>query len=136
MIRLGGRGQLSLCGPPDGVPWRADLHVAAALGSGGRVTLWVMPLLEAAFVLDSPIDTQEVREAAFTVERRAEVILAGVHVDIQEGPSGEMQFVQAELLCTPEEAYTWLTYLLSELEGEDGYAELITVRIDGMEFQA
>ena len=136
MIRLGSRGQLRLCGPPDGVPWRADLHVAAALGSGGRVTLWVMPLLEAAFVLDSPIDTQGVCEAAFTVERRAEVMLAGVHLDIQEGPSGEMQFVQADLLGTAEEAYTWLTYLLIELEGEDGYAELITVRIDGMEFQA
>lgn len=95
-----------------------------------------MPLLEASFVLDSPIDTQEVREAALTVEQQKNVLLADMQLEIQEGPSGEMQFVRADLLCTSEEAYTWLTHLLIALEGEDGYAELITVRIDGVEFQA
>ncbi|MCD0160050.1 hypothetical protein IHN63_01890 [Deinococcus sp. 6YEL10] len=95
-----------------------------------------MPLLEAAFVLDSPIHTQEVREAALIVEKQTAVLLADMQLEIQEGPSGELQFVRADLLCTPEEAYRWLTRLLGTLEGEDGYAELVTVRIDGVEFQA
>jgi imidazolonepropionase-like amidohydrolase len=95
-----------------------------------------MPLLEAAFVLDTPIETQEVREAVSAAARQMKVTLIDVHLDIQEGPSGEVQFVQAELLCTPEEAHMWLMRVLIRLEGEEGYAEPVTVRIDGVEFQA
>ncbi|MFW8627837.1 hypothetical protein [Deinococcus sp. ME38] len=95
-----------------------------------------MPLLEAAFVLDTPIDAQEVREAVAAVAHQMNVMLVDVHLDIDEGPSGEVQFVQAELLCTPEEAHMWLMRVLVRLEGEEGYAELVTVRIDGVEFQA
>ncbi|GHG34375.1 hypothetical protein GCM10017784_30150 [Deinococcus indicus] len=95
-----------------------------------------MPLLEGAFVLDTPIDTQEVREAVAAVAHQMNVMLVDVHLDIDEGPSGEVQFVQAELLCTPEEAHMWLMRVLVRLEGEEGYAELVTVRIDGVEFQA
>lgn len=94
-----------------------------------------MTLLQATFFLDLPTMADEVRDAAFEVQGLAGVMLVDLKADIEPGAEG-VHFVQATLLCTPPEAYTWLTHLLIALEGEDGHAELITVRIDGLEFQS
>lgn len=94
-----------------------------------------MTLLQATFLLDVPTTADEVRDAAFEVQGLAGVMLMDLKAEVQPGEEGA-HFVQADLLCTSGEAYTWLTHLLIALEGEDGYAELVTVRIDGVEFQA
>ncbi|MCD0158652.1 hypothetical protein IHN32_04185 [Deinococcus sp. 14RED07] len=94
-----------------------------------------MTLLQATFFLDLPTTADEVREAASEAQGLAGVMLVDLKTDIEPGAEG-MHLVQATLLCAPPEAYTWLTHLLIALEGEDGRAELITVGIDGLEFQS
>lgn len=87
-----------------------------------------MTSLHALLTYSNKISAQRVQDSGYGVAS-----LAGVHVErVKAGVADGWVIISAQLAdTTAEQAQVWLLHTLIAIEGEDEYAQLLHVEIDG-----